>query len=116
MITAYMIGLLPDGDALYTDSSKPIEAQKRDAMEWLRHHDNLLAVHAVVGGTITDITAAFCRMWINNADLDDYGSEDAFPDLVRETVPELVDEVLADRAEAERAYRDLRADYRAGAL
>jgi hypothetical protein len=110
-----MIGLLSDGEAVYTDSAKSIEAQKQDAMRWLDHYD-LTSVHAVVGSAISDITAAYCRMWINNADLDDYGSEAAFPDLIRNTVPELVAEVLADRADAERAYRDLRADYRASAL
>jgi len=116
MIPAYMLGLLPDGEALYTDSFKPIEAQKQDAMGWLRHYDNLISVHAVVGGTISDITAAFCRMWINNADLSDYCAESDFPDLVRETVPELIAEVLSDREEEATYQRELRSDYYAGLL
>lgn len=116
MIAAYMIGLLPDGEAVYTDSAKPLDAQKLESLDWLRHYDSLLSVHAVVGGTISDITAAYCRMWINKADLSDLETESDFPGIVRDTVPELVAEVLRDWAESERADRELRSDYRAGAL
>lgn len=116
MISAFMIGLLPYGEALYTDSAKPIEAQKKDAMEWVGQYETLISVHAVVGASISDITAAYCRMWMNHTDLDGYESEAEFPDLIRNTVPELVAEVLADRAEAAETSRQLRADYRASVL
>lgn len=115
MVEAYMIGLLPEGEAVYTDSSKPIEAQKAEAMEWPSNHD-LQKVMAVVGDSITDITAAFCRMWINNADFSNTYVESDFPQIIRDTVPELVAELLADwKAEAEHR-RDLRADYHASVL
>lgn len=115
MIAAFILGLLPEGEALYTDTATPLENQKQAAMEWLQHYD-LVSVHAIVGGTITDISAAFCRMWINKADLSGIDREDDFPALVRSHVPELVAEVMRDRAENERAERQLRSDYRASAL
>lgn len=116
MIATYMIGLLPDGDAVYTDNLKPLEAQKVDALKWASDHADLLSVHAVVGNEITDITAAYCRMWMNRADLSDIEDEDGFPSIIRETVPELVGEVVSGWAEDARAYRDLRSDYRASVL
>lgn len=115
MLAAYMIGLLPEGEAFYTDSAKPLEEQKVDTFEWpLR--DDLASVHAVVGGTITDITAAWCRMWINRADLSDFDRAEDFPRIIRDHVPELIDEVMRNRRENERAQRQLASDYRASRL
>lgn len=111
-----MIGLLTDGEAFCTDSRSTLEDQKAEAIEWLSRRDDLISVHGVVNGTITDITAAYCRMWLRKADLSDYRTEMDFPDVVRNHEPDLIAEVLSDRAENARAERELRADYRAGAL
>lgn len=115
MLAAYMIGLLPDGEAVYTDSNLPIEEQKKAALEWPRHHE-LLSVHAIVGGTITDITAAFCKMWINRADLSWIEGESDFPEIIRDTVPELVSEVISAWEDEANHQRHLRADYHASVL
>lgn len=111
MLAAYMIGLLPDGEAVYTDSLRPIEEQKKTAMGWLATYDQLLSVHAVVGGTISDITASYCRMWINNADLSSIEEESDFPSLIRETVPELVSDLINSWDEEARGQRDHRSHY-----
>lgn len=116
MIPVYMIGLLPYGEAIYTDSAKSIEAQKQDAMEWLGQYEALISIHAVVSGSISDITASFCRMWLNKTDLSDYDQESDFPDIVRRSVPELVSEILRDHAENAENQRQLRSDYRASVL
>lgn len=116
MIAAFLLGLLPDGEALYTDSFKPLEEQKLDAIKWLHDYDNLISVHAIVGAEITDITAAYCRMWINRADLSDIRDESDFPSLIRETVPEHVSEVIAAWEDEERHRGQLRSDYHASVL
>ena len=116
MVRAFMIGLLPDGEALYTDSAKPLEDQKADAVDWLEWHHDLISVHAVVGGEISDITAAYCRMWVNKADLSLYDAESNFPPVVRQWVPELVAEVLSDRKADEVAARELASDYFASVI
>ncbi len=116
MLGPCMIGLLPDGEAFFTNSRSTLEDQKAEAIEWLLRRDDLISVHGVVNGTITDITPAYCRMWMNKADLSDYNEEHDFPAMVREHEPKLIAEVLSDRAENDRAERALRADYRADAL
>lgn len=115
MVPAYMLGLLPEGEAVYTDAALPIEEQKKAALEWPRDHE-LVSVHAIVGGTITDITAAFCRMWMNRADLSWITEESEFPQIIRDTVPELVSEVTSAWDEEARGQRQLRSDYHAGLL
>jgi hypothetical protein len=116
MSAPFMLGLLPEGEAFYTNPANSLADQKEEAIEWLLRRDDLISVHGVVNGTITDITAAYCRMWINKADLSDYRTESDFPEVVRNHEPALVSEVLSDRAENERGDRQLSADYRAGAL
>lgn len=116
MLGPYMIGLLPDGEAFYTAHHQPMEAQKADALTWLGRNDGLLTVYAVVGNEITDITAAYCKMWVNKADLSPYADEQDFPAVVRAMVPEMVAEVLACRIEDERGQRELVADYHASLL
>lgn len=114
MISVYMIGLISDGEAFYTDSAKPLDAQKADSLAWAGY--DLIKVLAVVGSEVTDITAAYCRMWINKADLSDMLDESDFPSIIRETVPELVTEALRELDEADRAQRQLASDYRASVL
>lgn len=116
MVTAFILGLLPDGEAYYTDTAKPIEAQKLDAMEWFLRSNDLLSIHAVVGAQVTDISAAFCRMWITKADLSHIEEESDFPQLVRDLVPELVSEVVTAWEEEARGQSQLRSDYYASAL
>jgi hypothetical protein len=111
-----MIGLLPLGEAVYTNPANSLDDQKAEALEWMGQCESLKSVHAVVNGTISDITAAYCRMWFNKTDLSDYERDSDFPMLVRFTVPELIDELMSDRAENARGSAQLAADYRAGAL
>lgn len=112
----FMIGLLPEGEAFYTNPANSLDDQKSEAIEWLSLRDDLISVHGVVNGTITDITAAYCRMWINKADLSGYAEESDFPGIIRDHEPGLVAEVLSDREENDRASRQLRSDYHAGLL
>lgn len=111
-----MIGLLPHGEALWTSPELPLEEQKAQALEWMGQYENLQSVHAVVDGSISDITAAYCWMWMNRTDLSDIEEVGDFPELVRNTVPELVEEVATAWAEEAEGQRQLRSDYRAGAL